>query len=979
MEDFVLVLLVLAVLWLIIRQSKNSFTSQLTDDLRDRVDRFDARLSKLEAAARAAEAPVASATSKPSPVARAARVDVPATEPTFVVRTPAPAVARVVAPVLTQARTAAFPPPPRFVAASPVGPEGSPKRSVSLEERLGQNWLNKLGIVTLVIGVALFLGYQLHNLGPLGKSVIGMALSLALLGGGLLLEKKSQYRIFARAAIGGGWALMFFVTFALYHVDAMKILLSQTADLVLMMLVAAAMVWHSLKYKSQVVTSLAFLLAFVTVGISEVTLFSLVAGVLLAVGLLYVAARERWFALAMCGLVGIYLNHFLWLRRVLPEGAQPGHAFAGFVPSAALLLLYWFLFRLFYILRLPENDREKMVSSLTAILNSVGVMSLLKFQSSHPEWAFWGLLGLGLAEMILAFVARPRNRTAFLVLSTIASAMLVAAIPFRFNGSSWSLLWLLEAEMLFIAGIHLRERVFRRLGILAGFAAALQVAMIEAVPIFTLRQYHTDSTHHISVAVTLITAALVFWFNSEFAPRRWSFVLADDFDRATLTVSSYIAPLLIAIGLWVMFPGAWTMLAWLAACLLLGFVADRLSGTDLAAQADLLALGAVIRATGINLMLSGHAHGVSVRAISIVAASALLYAGMRRKTLPGSVTENYVPAAYSWAAAMLLGALMWFEVAPLGIALAWAGFGLALFEIGGLTKRSFFRHQAYALMGASFVRMAVYNLLDSTSTHHMDSRVYTVVPLIVVYFWVYERLHREQPDSQFSQVFAWLGTAAAGALLYFEVPAGHQSMAWAAMASTLLFLGWALKRTLFLEQSLLALALTFAHAIFFTMMTPSAPGAAMVETRAFNVGATCGILLLSLPIAFAVRRRYLDPPAGTAEWRLFTLYRPEQPFFFVPLVLATVLLAVELRAGMITIGWSALGVLVFLFALTVKQRSYRLAGLGLLMLGVGKILVVDIWNASPSDRYITLIVMGAALLLVSFLYSRYRETLLKFL
>jgi hypothetical protein len=53
--------------------------------------------------------------------------------------------------------------------------------------------------------------------------------------------------------------------------------------------------------------------------------------------------------------------------------------------------------------------------------------------------------------------------------------------------------------------------------------------------------------------------------------------------------------------------------------------------------------------------------------------------------------------------------------------------------------------------------------------------------------------------------------------------------------------------------------------------------------------------------------------------------------------------------------------------------------LGLLMLGVGKILVMDIWNTSTMDRFITLIVMGAALLLVSFLYTRYRETLLKLL
>jgi uncharacterized membrane protein len=82
---------------------------------------------------------------------------------------------------------------------------------------------------------------------------------------------------------------------------------------------------------------------------------------------------------------------------------------------------------------------------------------------------------------------------------------------------------------------------------------------------------------------------------------------------------------------------------------------------------------------------------------------------------------------------------------------------------------------------------------------------------------------------------------------------------------------------------------------------------------------------------------------------------------------------------MITVSWSALGVAVFLFALLVGERSFRLAGLGLLLLGVGKILLVDIWKAAPADRYITLIVMGASLLLISFLYTRYHENILKFL
>jgi len=53
---------------------------------------------------------------------------------------------------------------------------------------------------TLVFGIALFLAYQLTHLGPIGKVLTGFAITAALLAGGLWLERKPQYTIFARAA-----------------------------------------------------------------------------------------------------------------------------------------------------------------------------------------------------------------------------------------------------------------------------------------------------------------------------------------------------------------------------------------------------------------------------------------------------------------------------------------------------------------------------------------------------------------------------------------------------------------------------------------------------------------------------------------------------------------------------------------------------------------------------------------------------------
>ena len=56
-----------------------------------------------------------------------------------------------------------------------------------------------------------------------------------------------------------------------------------------------------------------------------------------------------------------------------------------------------------------------------------------------------------------------------------------------------------------------------------------------------------------------------------------------------------------------------------------------------------------------------------------------------------------------------------------------------------------------------------------------------------------------------------------------------------------------------------------------------------------------------------------------------------------------------------------------------------LAGLGLLMVCVGKILLIDVWRLEARDRYLTFILLGALLLGVSFLYLRYRETIRQYI
>jgi hypothetical protein len=742
----------------------------------------------------------------------------------------------------------------------------------SLEAKLGQSWLNRLGILTLVVGIALLLGRELVRFGALGRVLTGVALAAVLLGGGLWLERRENYRVFARAGIGGGWALTFFLAFAVQHVAALRLIESQLVDLVLMFAVAAAMVAHSLRYRSQVVTTLAFFLAFLTIGISEVTVFSLVAGAVLAAALAVIVARERWFVLGLAGVVGVYVNHFLWLQRVFPG---VGHVFPEFTASAALLIAYWLVFRAVYVLRAPEGDDEQAVSALGAVLNSAGLLALLHYQSQHREWAFWALLALGGVEFVLAFVPRPKNRVGFVVLSSLATVYLLAAVPFRFSGASWVLFWLLQAEALVLIGLRLQERVLRRLGVLAGLVTAL--ALLQSwLARFALGTLHAP---HLHLTVVLVTAATVFWLNSEAAPLRWAAMVEEEFDRVTLGAMSCCAALLAAMLIW-----------------------------------------------------------------------------------------SEVPAAY--------------------IAVAWAALGLVLLEFGLRARRgSLLRVQGYAFFAMSFARLFFNNFALSDVAHHNGLRVLTVLPLIAAYVWVYERTQRlvgedHAVDRVAGIVAVWLGLVAAAMLVYLELPGEWVFDGFALMAALLLTVAVVVKRPMFVAQAYAMLVAATARGLVVNFADAVAVGPqgplGFVHTRLFTVSLASAVLLAALPAAFALRRHMAAGEAREVQ-PLDLLRRPEQPFFFVPLLLTTLLLAVELHGGGITIGWSALGVVVFLFALAVGERSYRLSGLGLLLLGVAKLLAWDIWHASSGERTFALIAMGVALLLVSFLYSRFKETLLKLL
>ncbi len=146
------------------------------------------------------------------------------------------------------------------------------------------------------------------------------------------------------------------------------------------------------------------------------------------------------------------------------------------------------------------------------------------------------------------------------------------------------------------------------------------------------------------------------------------------------------------------------------------------------------------------------------------------------------------------------------------------------------------------------------------------------------------------------------------------------------------------------------------------------------QSRWVLVGSTVVLLFLALPFLFRLRA-----PKISVRWFGVFDRHPEQVFFFIAVGLLSTMLAMEMRFGMVTLAWGLEALVIFVIALLAGERSFRLTGLGLLMLCVAKILVKDIWRLQVSDRYLTLVGLGVVLTLVSFLYIRYQAKIAKYL
>ena len=333
----------------------------------------------------------------------------------------------------------------------------SPARSgQDVETAIGRYWLNRLGIFSLVLGVVFFVLYSFQYLGAVAKLGVGFSVGLSLVGLGVWMEGRKIFPWYARGLMGGGWAILYFTVYAMYHIAAVRVIDSALLDLFLLTLVTGGAVGHSLKYRSDTVTALAFLFGFITTSISQVDFFTLWATALLAAALVVLVARMQWHRLALYGAVATYLTHGIWFSRQIGWSRIVAvhvatAAEARLWLSVGFILLYWLTYVVAsFLLEEKEGSSKNRLVTLS-LVNTLAFAQLAMLEVSRvfPDHLYLACAGVGLLSLFVAALARRRGRPGMSSACFLAWLGLVTvAIPLKLSGYRTSFLWLTEMVIL---------------------------------------------------------------------------------------------------------------------------------------------------------------------------------------------------------------------------------------------------------------------------------------------------------------------------------------------------------------------------------------------------------------------------------------------------------------------------------------------------------------------------------------------------
>jgi uncharacterized membrane protein len=219
----------------------------------------------------------------------------------------------VVKPEISQPKVEAEIPKPTYTEIPTYSSQESNLEKSNLEKFIGENLLNKIGIIITVIGVSIGVKYSIEHelISPVMRIILGYLSGIGLLGFGIKLEKK--YKNYSAVLVSGAIAIMYFITYAAYSFYG---LIPQAAAFVLMVIFTVFGVVTALRYNRQVIAHIGLVGAYAVPFLlsndsgNAAVLFSYMT--IINIGILVISYKKYWKGLYGSSFGLTWLIYFSW-------------------------------------------------------------------------------------------------------------------------------------------------------------------------------------------------------------------------------------------------------------------------------------------------------------------------------------------------------------------------------------------------------------------------------------------------------------------------------------------------------------------------------------------------------------------------------------------------------------------------------------------------------------------------------------------
>lgn len=349
----------------------------------------------------------------------------------------------------------------------PQTPKPKPQTKSTVEEFIGGNLASKVGILITLIGIFIGAKYAIeHNLvSPVVRITSGYISGLLLIG--IAWRLKKRYEQYSAVLMGGGLAVMYFITYTAYSFYG---LFPQLLAFALMLAFTVAAVYVALLYNRIIIAHLGLVGAYaIPILLSDnsgryATLFTYIT--IINAGILVLSFKKYWKSLFYVSFVFTWLIYGVFYVSVSMS--------EYFTTGIVFLCFFFFIFYATFLAYKLIKKEQYSVRDVILLLSNAFIFYGYGYGVLMRNYDSITVLGVfTLANAVIHFgvsmvVKRLQlaDKALFYLLLGLVIAFITIAIPVQLDGNWVTLLWTIEALIVFYIGRTQARAGYERLAII---------------------------------------------------------------------------------------------------------------------------------------------------------------------------------------------------------------------------------------------------------------------------------------------------------------------------------------------------------------------------------------------------------------------------------------------------------------------------------------------------------------------------------